>query len=114
LDPDEYDVRYLKAPDFAEVAEALGITTINVMGVASQEAALYVVYTRDVEEVGTVDELYNQQVYTQRLVRQPDGIMVKAGEEHNAGTLADKGRGRQLIDMFSDILHEFVKKRDES
>lgn len=79
---------------FALVAEAIGISTVNVM-VARQEPAVFdtplkftVVYTRDIENV-PADEIMQQPIYKQELRLDADGILVKFGDEVPLGTGVD-------------------------
>lgn len=71
------DAEWKKAPDFAEVAEALGINTVDVMAMLPDQVVLFTPYPNDEDPV----------IYSARLFRDRDGILC-SGPRRRVGSLA--------------------------
>ena len=80
---------------FAAVAEAVGVTTVNVIVVRQDPRSpiapmtYTVIYTRGVEGDMPEDEALDLPVYRQQLQPDADGILVKFGDEFEIGTGRD-------------------------
>lgn len=80
------EVRDEKRAFFAEMAEAVGISTTDVMSALYDGLDGYhVLFTRGIEEVPEA-EVGDQMIFHQTLKRGPDGIFAKFGEEREVGT----------------------------
>lgn len=75
-----YDARWARAPEFAEVAEALGIPTDHILAMlpTDQNQRCHVLYTPELPEHVTHDS--DPDVYEASLQRDADGILVVFGE----------------------------------
>jgi len=70
-----------KAPAFAEVAEALGINTSQIMAAANPASNLVVVvYTEEMADDISYEEARQANVYTVALRRGSDGILFVASQ----------------------------------
>lgn len=85
------EVRLVDRTFFAEVAETLGVSTLDVIGASPREdGTIIVAFTRGVEEAQDDQEAMLQLIaYGASLVREPSGILLVVGEPVETGTLAD-------------------------
>lgn len=72
---------------FAEVAEAVGVATSDVMSALWNpgEAAFHVLYTKGIEEVPE-EEVGNAMIFHRKIRRGEDGILIHDDLEREVGT----------------------------
>lgn len=73
---------------FAEYAEAIGISTLDVVGMIRLGDSTVVFYTRGVEDVPRAG-LIDMPVFRQTLARGDGQLLVRVGPECDAGTLRE-------------------------